>query len=184
MSGQLYGAFDPDLDLNPGPSLSYWVEAEFANGSVSSPGPVAVPTVPQTGFGSGFNLTVPGLSLSTTGTKAITFNGQQVAGSDLTWSWSPFTPPDPPVYIYYVTVHTAQGPAGPPTLAYQGPLKSNVQPSFHVMTTVNAQGPPFTFSLPSGALVQFCVSPVDIGALVAAGLGLPPNTSCKQSQVP
>jgi hypothetical protein len=185
-------ALDPEGDPNAKSGFGYWVEAAFADGSVSAPGPFATPSVAPP-LGSMPSLTVPNLKVSASGTKTITFDppsawgvgggSQQVPGSDLTWSWDPL-PSSAPAYVYFLTIQLPAGMMGGWTLYRSDVVWSPAQAPFHVMTTATTVGPPYTFAWPSGQVVQVCVSPLAIGKILAAGGSLPGGTSCLATQVP
>ena len=185
-------ALDAEVDPNAQSGLGYWVEATFADGSVSAPGPFATPSAaPFSGPMPSF--AVPNLKVSASGTKTISFNpqsasglgggSQQLPGSDLTWSWD-LLPSSAMAYVYFVTIQRPTGFMGGWMLDRSDVVWSPAQAPLHVMTTATTVGPPYTFAWPSGQVLQVCVSPLPIGKILAAGGSLPGGTSCLATQVP
>lgn len=171
--------------LDPDPGTKYWVDAGFSDGSSSAPGPIADVQVLNTGLLGGMPAPVPGLRVSVGGTTLVTmWEGQQVRGSKLTWSWDQI-PQAPKSYVYFVTV---QGSILGVSLAlYTETIRLPEPPPFAIMVEGGVPGPPYTLSFPAGTSVKFCVSQMPIAQLVAAGrytYGGQVPIACLDSQLP
>jgi hypothetical protein len=177
-------------DLSPG--YQYWVEAVFADGSSSDPGPVAIS---KSGNSNPFQIgwpPVPGLRVTVGGTTTITMpDGQTGRGSKLTWEWDQ-DPNWAKAYVYFVTIQGGlPGQGGnvfalPPILATETIVLPETPP-IAIMVQGGVPGPPYSYSLPAGMTVGFCVAQMPIAHLVAVGKytylwDVP--FSCLTSQVP
>ena len=183
-------AADPDVDWMPTngqvSGLGYWVEAVFADGSVSGPGPFATPKAAMNSTPLFIvPLTIPNLKVTVSGTRTGTFNGQKTPGSDVTWTWDQM--PTLNTYVYHVAIilppSTSQ-PFAPPQVMDTRMLRSPDPAPIHLMTSVTTVGPPLTIFYPTGITVGACVAPLDIGRILMAGQPLPVGVSCASIQVP
>jgi hypothetical protein len=188
--GQGTGALDPEADwlFDFNTTLRYWVEAVFADGSVSGPGPFATPNPAMNPGIVNMQITVPNLNATVSGTRAGTWNGLPLQGSDVTLTWDqwcsfPACSGVPAAHLYYVAVQipkAASNPDGLETRVLRSPDPAPIQ----VMTPVTAVGPPLTLFYPTGWPVKACVAPFDIGKMILAGQALPSGVSCVSIQVP
>jgi hypothetical protein len=191
---------DPDADwlyyasgkFDPREGRGYWVEAVFADGSVSSPGPFATPdflpaptpNVDQT------PITIPNLKVTVGGTRTGSWNGKQTPGGDVTWTWdqwcsSPTCDWIPAARLYHVAIIVpSSATSAPPQVIDTRVLRSPDPSPIHVMTSATAVGPPLTIFYPTGMTVGACVAPLDIGKILMAGRPLPVGVSCASIQVP
>jgi hypothetical protein len=133
-----------DLDIVPGTSYSYWVEALFSGADASGPSPVST-VDSRVLIGS-----VSNLQASIGGTTSIVMPGPlsirgAVPGSYVTWAWDP----SPAIYRYEISYEIVGGVEG---------FGAVVERAM-VMTTGEPPGfPPVVRPVPQGKSVRFCVA--------------------------
>jgi hypothetical protein len=119
-------AVDPEITADVA-KFQYWVEAVFADGSRTDPGPVASVTL-QSSSTFGWSPAASGVTATVGGTMTITWNGQQTRGSSETWTWD-YDVSKVPVYVYFISVEISAGitPFGPAwVLIVPGPFRYRV----------------------------------------------------------
>jgi hypothetical protein len=158
----MVGALDAELSGDVS-KVQYWVQAVFGDGTTSDPGPVTAVT---NGGGSlSINpfsgpLAPTGAAATVGGSTTITFNGQQVLGSRVSWTWDQDLT-QVPIYLYFATVDIA-----PPSSGFGGawqPFRSVAigipgTPPIPYLKTADVVGTGYAAEIPSGFLVRFCVS--------------------------
>jgi hypothetical protein len=166
-------AVDPEVteDLR---NFQYWVQAVFADGKTSDPGPVT-PTTVQNYMNT--NPYPPGLAATVGGTTTLFVGGQEMRGSKVTWTWDATTVP---VYLYFATIELA-----PPsdrlnwTLYRSETIARPGTSPIPYLTTGGVAGPPYTMNLAAGMMVRFCVAAFPISEVQRQN-----NIGCVTSTLP
>jgi hypothetical protein len=182
---------DADFTLNSGTQPIYWVDATFADGSISALSPNATfdaSSMPLQGLFAALSAPGPQNLKVVIGPPAqvtVPNTPSPVPGRFLTWTWDPR-----PVVLYAVDVLTPTGLGGlapiyqETLLAASGPVLPGPTTPLPLLSPYQprgyAVGPPFTVGWPSGTIVRFCVAPARSSAPLAPG----PYTSCLDTQVP
>lgn len=172
----LRGALDLLWGLVVGASPEYWVEAVFADGTTSDPGPVAAVTQSPAPFLGG-GMVPTDLAALVGGTTTFTDkNGQQVRGSKVTWTWQdqyPSAQLTAVPYYYFVTVQiltvTGAFRTEVATLYHTETIKTPATSPIAIMVVGGVPGPPYSLPLSAGTKVRFCVAPFPIEGLVSQG---------------
>lgn len=176
------------IDLDPGDT--YWVDAVFANGTRSDPGPIAKATVPTQVPTSLSAPRVPNLKAVVGGTTTVTLiDGQRVRGNKITWSWDQF--PDTSTYVYWTSVEIWDVAPSQSTLLPKPRLYHTERiripdavPPIVIMNDGGTPGPPYSMSFAAGNGVRFCVAQFPIAQLVSTTDISTQNVSCVTSQLP
>ena len=145
--------------------FQYWVQAVLADGTTSDPGPVTAVT--NNGGGTlSFNpfagpLAPTGAAATVGGTTTITFNGQQLPGSKVTWTWDQDVSVVP-IYLYFANIDIASPGTSGFGAAWQSFRSVAIgipgTPPIPYLKTPDVVGTTYTAEIPSGFLVRFCVS--------------------------
>ncbi len=186
--GGLPGAVDAEVTNDAG-KYQYWVQAGFANGSSSEPGPVTRVTVqggnsPPIGtWGVSLPIAPANIKATPGGTTTITVNGQQVPGSKVVVTWDQDLDTYP-VYLYFTTVESAGSSSGFGTAWV--PYKSETvsvpgTPLIPYLNPASAVGPPYTVEVPAGMMIRVCVSYFPLTPDQRQQYG---STACAGAQIP
>jgi hypothetical protein len=177
------------VDLEP--CVKYWVEAVFADGSTSEPGPIVdTKLYPSGSLTAGLWGPVAGVTATVSGTTTVTLvDGQQVRGNKVTWTWNTQPSDQAKAYVYWTTVQVQ--PPGSTTLGmpiyHTERIRIRDTAPFAILNDGGTPGPPFSMSFAAGSKVVFCVAQMPIADMVATGkltYGWGTTISCTGNELP